>query len=137
MGIKKKVVIMRGLQGSGKTTMAELLVGENGVIHSTDDYFVVNGKYFFDRTKLIENHAKNFAAFCESLKIGIPMVICDNTNARVEHFQHYMQAAEKAGYMVSIMTMLHPTPEIAAERTVHNVPLHTIQNVLRLWEPYP
>jgi adenylate kinase family enzyme len=36
---------MRGLPGSGKSTKAKVLAGEQGVIFSTDDFFIVNGKF--------------------------------------------------------------------------------------------
>jgi adenylate kinase family enzyme len=37
---KKKMIIMRGLPGSGKSYKAKKLAqAENGVIYSTDDFF--------------------------------------------------------------------------------------------------
>jgi adenylate kinase family enzyme len=39
---------MRGLPGSGKSTKAKELAGEQGLVFSTDDFFMVNGKYIFD-----------------------------------------------------------------------------------------
>jgi NEDD4-binding protein 2 len=38
-----KLILMRGLPGSGKSTLAKKLAGENGVIYSTDDFFMKNG----------------------------------------------------------------------------------------------
>jgi hypothetical protein len=55
--------VMRGLPGSGKTTLAQSMVksyteaGKKGVICSADDFFVDNrGKYNFDMTRLSEAH---------------------------------------------------------------------------------
>ena len=51
--------IMRGVPGSGKSTVASKIKGENGIIHSTDDYFIdANGEYQFDKTLLAKNHEK-------------------------------------------------------------------------------
>ncbi len=36
---EKRLIIMRGLPGSGKTILAEKLVG-TGIIHSTDNYLI-------------------------------------------------------------------------------------------------
>lgn len=61
---KKIVFIMRGVSGSGKSTIAKELAYPEGVIHSTDDYFYNEaGEYKFDPTKLSEYHEKNFQAF--------------------------------------------------------------------------
>jgi adenylate kinase family enzyme len=39
---------MRGVPGSGKSTKAKKLAGSNGVIYSTDDFFMKNGEYVYD-----------------------------------------------------------------------------------------
>ena len=50
---RKALVLMRGCAGSGKSSLANILKLDNrGVICSTDDYFVRNGNYNFDRYKI-------------------------------------------------------------------------------------
>ena len=68
-----KLIIMRGIPGSGKTTLArkiEDLAMRSGYkitgICSADDYFVKNGKYVFDGKKLGEAHK-----FCQSKAIQL------------------------------------------------------------------
>ena len=39
---------MRGVPGSGKSTLAKRIAGDNGVIYSTDDFFMVKGEYVYD-----------------------------------------------------------------------------------------
>lgn len=51
---------MRGLPGSGKSTKAKKIAGNEGVIYSTDDFFMINGKYTYDPKLIGENHEKNF-----------------------------------------------------------------------------
>lgn len=130
----KIVYIMRGVPGSGKSTFARILANEAGVIHSTDDYFYKNGEYVFDPSLLSEYHDQNFAAFCKSLQKGISIVICDNTNTRCWHFERYTEVAARAGYLVALVVMPHPDPEIAAIRTVHSVPSHVISQMISEWE---
>jgi predicted kinase len=132
--MEKVAFIMRGLPGSGKSTIARHLIGDLGVIHSTDDFFVQNGKYYFDPEKLRANHDKNFRAFCESIAQEVPVVVCDNTNSKHWEYKRYLETAQKAGYMVSIVFMPHPTPEIAAKRNTHNVPIAIIVQMKERWE---
>lgn len=126
--------IMRGVPGSGKSTVARKLAGETGVIHSTDDLFMVDGAYCFERDKLREHHDRNYKAFCRSIDTGVETVICDNTNTRLWHYERYVTYAEKEGYIVAIVTMPHPDPKVAAERNHHDVSEHDIRIMINSWE---
>jgi len=126
---------MRGVPGSGKSTRARVLAGDNGRIHSTDDYFMVRGEYCFDGSLLAAYHERNFQAFTESLRQGIPVVVCDNVNAKRDHFVRYAEAAIQAGYVVRIEKLPHPSPEVAASRSAHRVPVRTIERTIAHWEP--
>lgn len=130
----KRAIIMRGVPGSGKTTIAKLLAGEVGVIHSTDDYFYNEGVYSFDSSLLQQNHERNFEAFCESLKNGVLIVVCDNTNVKRNHFARYLAAAEAVGYQVDIVIMPHPNPDVAAMRNEHGVSSEKIRQMIAEWE---
>jgi hypothetical protein len=104
------------------------------VIHSTDDFFYVDGEYRFDPGKLREYHDRNYEAFCRSLNNGVPIVICDNTNTRRWHFERYAEAANRAGYLVAFVIMPHPQAQVAAQRTIHMVPVVAIQRMIDEWE---
>ena len=131
----KVAYIMRGVPGSGKSTVARMLAGEKGVIHSTDNFFYdVDGEYHFDLEQLQGNHDHNFEAFCHSLSDGIPIVICDNTNVKRCHFERYVEAAKRAGYIVAFVVMTHPKVEVATQRTLHKVSPETIQKMIDEWE---
>lgn len=43
---------MRGLPGSGKSTKAKKIAGSQGVVYSTDDFFMVKGQYVYDGSKI-------------------------------------------------------------------------------------
>lgn len=129
-------IIMRGIPGSGKSTFArELAEGKHAVICSTDDYFVKDGTYARDISKLAKYHEQNLERFIESLKDGVPLVICDNTNVRRDHYSAYVRFAEHYDYRVAIVTMPHPRPETAAARNIHGVSREHIERLLSQWEP--
>lgn len=131
----KVAYIMRGVPGSGKSTVARQIAnGASRVIHSTDDYFYSGGEFRFDRRRLSEYHDRNYEAFCHSLDAGEPVVICDNTNVRRWEFRRYEESAIKAGYIVALVVMPHPVASVAAQRTLHGVPVHIIQRMIDRWE---
>jgi len=130
----KVAYIMRGLPGSGKTTIARAVAGSNGVIHSTDDYFYVDGEYRFVGEKVKEYHALNRQAFADSIARGKEIVVCDNTNVKNAHWEPYAKIAREAGYLVAVVTMPHPTLEEALARNTHNAPACDIRHMMDEWE---
>lgn len=130
----KKVYVMRGIPGSGKSTIARNLAGSTGKIHSTDDYFMKNGEYVFEPKDLRRNHQLNFEAFKADLALGVSPVIVDNTNTQRWEFQNYVEAAEAAGYEVEVVNIPHIDPKLAAQRNTHGVPEEAIRRMLSRWE---
>ena len=79
-----KLVIMRGVPGSGKSYKAKNLAQDgNGVVYSTDDFFEVNGKYVFDGSKIGEYHKQNQLRTAQAMKQDLPLIIVDNTNIKL------------------------------------------------------
>ena len=107
----KSVIITRAVPGSGKTTITNCIVnslhktGLSTKVCSTDEYFMQNGRYCFDITKLGENHAKNLIAFEEGLKLNTQLVVCDNTNILPWQTEDYSNVARKYGYSVILLNM--------------------------------
>lgn len=158
--VQKRVVILRGLPGSGKTSFAEFLLSTNksSIRHSTDDYFLVfdetnkttvgaqtlqttghlsRGKYVFVFERLQEYHNRNYEAFCKSVKEGIELVIVDNTNIQKAHYMRYLKSAQEAGYHVDVITIGGFDPasiDLYARRNSHSVPYGAIQKMSRAFE---
>ena len=137
----KIAFIMRGVPGSGKSTMAEQLVARydnarlSWAIHSTDALSYVDGKYDFDLKKLGARHEQNYKNFRASVSDGVPVVICDNTNITRKEFRPYVEIALTRGYRVVYVEMPHPPAGLAALRTKHGVPVEVIEKMLERWEP--
>lgn len=88
----KILYIVRGLPGSGKSTKAKALAGEQGLIYSTDDFFVVNGKYVYDAKMIPEYHAKNIERTVKAILQGKPVIVIDNTNIKLWEMKKYVLA---------------------------------------------
>lgn len=136
---KKIVYIMRGVPGSGKSTVAKEIAHPDGVIHSTDTKFIENGRYRFNGSMLEKYHKENFEEFCESLKEGKPIVILDNTNIKEWHYKgetkNYVEAAKENGYVVRIVEMPFPNPDDAEKWNAHGVSKEIIERLIKQFEP--
>ena len=104
--------ILRGLPGTGKSMLARTMEMGWGYAKSfsTDDYFMVNGKYQFDPSKLGEYHQKNLNAaddYMKSFKDSHNTIMCiiDNTNTQHWEYEKYIQSAENNGFMVQIISI--------------------------------
>ena len=132
---KKVVIIMRGVPGSGLSTVAKAIAGNHGVIHSTDYFFTdASGKYIFDGSKLTTYHKMNYDCFLCSIQEGKELIIIDNTNIMRKDFRGYVDAANANGYVVAEVWTPLPDPEVAAARNLQGVPLYTIERMIRNFE---
>ncbi len=135
----KHVYIMRGIPGSGKSSIAwdlpALVICGSSAIHSTDDLCMVDGEYKFDLELAPQRHAQNLENFKASLEKGMEVVVVDNTNIKVQQYEPYVTAAQAAGYRVAFVELLHPTLDEAVERSTHGVPRETINQMILDWEP--
>ena len=108
--VKKTVIINRAAPGSGKTTITKNIVNCLSLknistsIHSTDDFFMIDGKYVFDINNLNAYHKKNLFDFEESLNNVVDVVICDNINIAPWHTKPYSDKARKYGYKIILIT---------------------------------
>lgn len=115
------VVILQGISGSGKSTVASKLAPPEAVC-SADDTFMVEGKYVFNPARLPEAHGnclKKFVALLTGpVKCGI---VVDNTNTTVAEIAPYVALAQAYGRDVTIVTV-PCDPLVAAKRNTHGVP---------------
>lgn len=138
-----KLVILRGLPGSGKSYLAaqilktELASGKTAEIFSTDNFFMIDGKYVFDASKLPDFHQKNFNAAQAAMQRGLETVIVDNTNTQGWEMSRYINAALKLGRTVEVHT---PQTSWAwdvkecTKRNSHGVPQDAIQKMFDRFE---
>jgi adenylate kinase family enzyme len=134
-----KLILMRGVSGSGKSTLAQKLAeNHESVILSTDDYFMVEGKYLFEPRMIGVNHARNQERARHHMSIGTPCVIIDNTNTQAWEMRPYVETAMELGYEIEI----HEPDQVSIEEIMRrqesrpdkNLPLETVQRMLDRFE---
>jgi predicted kinase len=94
--MEKELILLRGLPGSGKSTFAKRICNQHV---EADEFFVVNGVYEFDPTKLKQAHewCRNKAQ--EWMKQGYNVVV-SNTFTQEWEMDPYYWLAEQYGYRV-------------------------------------
>lgn len=127
-----KMILIRGLPGSGKSTFAkELAETENAVILSTDDIISANNYYIFSPDYLGLAHTLNQAKAEEYCKRGRNIII-DNTNITTREVQPYFDIANKYKYEFELQEMnLEWSWNIdeCFKRNRHSVPLEVIKRM--------
>lgn len=124
----RKVVIMRGASGSGKSTYAKKNFPD-AVVCSADAYFVDDkGNYNFDPRKLGDAHGSCKRSFKDALDHSQPLIVVDNTNTTLRELQPYLQMAQAHGYDVEVIRVETPL-DVAAKRNVHGVPYDSVKKM--------
>jgi predicted kinase len=146
------VFIMRGVPGSGKTTITEAFEKVGAVIHSADNYHIEsfrqskfifnniidrirfklgfsNDEYKFDKKRLHWYHRLNYKAFCKSVDKGEPLIMVDNTNYKPSLYNEYLEYAKEHGYYVCAMTFKPADIELHMKRNIHKCPEETIKHM--------
>lgn len=99
----KYLIMMRGPSGCGKSTTAKWFAEQfpsKVEIYSTDDSFMVDGVYTFDKTKLSKYHELNKLRARDAMVRQTPIVIIDNTNIVEEHYLPYVRDADSCKYRI-------------------------------------
>ena len=94
----KELFLLRGLPGSGKTTLANSI---GGTWVEADHYFLnENGDYEFDGSKLKDAHKWCQDSVEESMNFQSIKITVSNTFTQAWEMQPYFDLAEKYGYRV-------------------------------------
>jgi predicted kinase len=95
--MEKHLFLLRGLPGAGKSTLAKEIGGAH---FEADMFFMKNGKYKFDATKLKDAHNWCRHSVMDAMKAGEPKVIVSNTFTQEWEMEAYYILAEELGYTV-------------------------------------
>lgn len=134
----QQIILIRGLSGSGKTSLANIIVGddENRTAVSVDDYFTDDAGYSFDPNKLKEAHTWCKEEVERCLKDGFEVVCVHNTFSRKWECDPYIELARENGYELHVLNLYDAglNDQQLAERNVHGVPSHIIQSQRKRWD---
>lgn len=120
--MEKELILLRGIPGSGKSTIASLIGGKHV---EADMYFQRETGYHFDPTKLGDAHR-----WCQGrvnlwMSQGEPKIVVSNTFTREGELRAYYDLATDWGYRVHSMIVENRH----GGRNLHRVPEETIQKM--------
>jgi len=117
------LTIIRGIPGSGKTTLAKKLKEETSAVHyEADDFFMVDGVYKFNSKYLHSAHQHCFVHVREALQSGSPVIVA-NTFTQAWEIQTYLELAQKLDVGTRVIHCL------GNYGSIHNVPAEKIEQM--------
>lgn len=135
----KTLILIRGLSSSGKTTLADIICGDDDsrIAISADDYFYDdNDVYTFNSENLKDAHAwcKRETATC--MAQGFSLIVVHNTFTRGWEVEPYLELAARRGYRVIVSSLFDAgqSDTDLAVRSKHNVRSHHIRAQRARWQ---
>jgi len=123
----RTLYLIRGLPGSGKTTLAKQLTDQ---VFEADQFFEQpDGTYRFDRASLGEAHAWCRARTESAMQDEKSIIAVSNTFTQHWEMGPYIGLAALYGYQVQEITMSGPL-----RPNVHGVPPEAIARMRDRWE---
>ncbi len=136
-----KVIILRGLPGSGKSSYVRRLRQENVgcqvVVVSSDYFFEEEGEYNFDPSKLGEAHGKCLVCFIHEIERRFDrkdfILVVDNTNVTLVEMAPYVAISQAYGLELHIVDCKCSITN-SVKRNTHGVPESTVFKMAELWQ---
>jgi predicted kinase len=132
----RTLTMVRGISGSGKTTLArQLALGGRRKLIAADDYFVEDGVYQFDPSRLPHAHAYCQEAAEKAMQEGLHVIVHNTFTCRWE-MEPYLQMGERHGYRTTVVSIYDGgcTNEELVARNEHGTPLDAIKAMRQRWE---
>jgi len=132
------LLLIRGLPGSGKTTLLNLLTSRfEGFC--ADDFFMVEGEYIFDPSKLSQAHALCLRHTRQHLTeecAPVRQAAVHNTFTQRWEMEPYIQLAEETGARLVVIDLFGGglTDKELAARNGHGVPMEAIARMRARYE---
>jgi len=146
----KKLIIIRGPSGTGKSTLAAHLLERPAITweeipattwHEADHFFMkLNGflepTYEFDYNKLYAAHRWSMSNVERDLFLQRPLVIVSNTSMAHKEVKPYLSLAEEYGYEYEVIRTPGPWDiDTLVERNAHGVPRDIIERQISRYQP--
>lgn len=135
-----ELIIIRGLPGSGKTTLARLLLsllGSEAVHIEADQFWETPEGYKFDVERAAFAHRDCFERAGQALVEGKTVIVANTFTTRDE-MANYVLCAKRLHIPYRVITLepIGVTGDIAEleKRTIHGVPVETLERMKARWE---
>lgn len=120
----KILYVVRGLPGSGKTTLANLIASP--FVYSADDFFTDSeGNYNFDQSKIQQAHKHCQDSVAASMEAEMSHIAVANTFTQEWEMKPYFDLAEKHGYQVHSIIVENRH----GNKDIHNVPTEVVNRM--------
>ena len=101
----KKLYLIRGASGAGKSSLVKSLMDKNSVALSSDDWMMKKGKYEFNKNKLPVVHRICLDQTDKKMQNRIQKIFVHNTFTTNAELKPYYKLAEKHEYKVFSMVI--------------------------------
>jgi predicted kinase len=123
----KNLILLRGLPGSGKTTLAKVLAEDKYPVFSVDDYFIDQKtkeyKFEFDKNHLAYKQCENNTK--SEMAMGTSKIFVDNTFTLDWEIEPYFKLASQFGYTIHVLTV----EKYHSNKNLHNVSDEQLQKM--------
>lgn len=133
----RTLIIVRGLPGAGKTTIAKLLAQlPNTMAIATDEYpgLYLDGVYQNHLQKI--SHEWCFESVRTWMENGLERIIIHNTFTQVFYMQQYLEAAKEHDYAVHIIHSEAVLIDSLLAQSEHDVPTAVLESMAEKFEPF-
>ena len=132
-----RVVILRGIPGSGKSHLLRSRCEASSVVCSADNYFMQSGRYNFNPAFIPEAHLQCLESFLTAVIDGKEEVYIDNTNSMLWEYRNYVSLCQLLGMQCHILEIPHSNQRVIdayCGRNLHRVDMASIQSYIQRWE---
>lgn len=121
-----ELVLIRGLPGSGKSTIAKGMVADGFVHFEADMFFIVDGVYAYDASRIRDAHAWCQRMTRQALREG-QRVVVSNTFTRLQEMEPYR----------TMGTKVRVVEARGSWQNTHGVPAAMVERMAQRWELLP
>lgn len=119
--MEKTLIILRGVSGAGKSTVAETIAGKAWPVFEADKYHYLDGVYDWKPENMAVAHKWCQEQVREAMVCRIAKIIVSNTSTTERELKPYIALADEHGYQVISLVVENRH----GNDSIHNVPQET------------